>query len=80
MATVPTDPAGVLAFLKNLGGGSAKNVQTLRCLAEDGNEEAANRLAELAAERGDVEELRPLVDEGNEVAEDRLSRLIREAK
>ena len=36
----------------------------LRRLADDGNEEAADRLAELAAERGDLEELRRLVDDG----------------
>jgi hypothetical protein len=47
----------------------------LRRLADDGNEEAADRLAELAADRGDLEELRRLVDEGNENAADRLAEL-----
>jgi hypothetical protein len=46
----------------------------LRRLADDGNEDAADRLAELAAERGDLEELRRLVDDGNENAADRLAR------
>jgi hypothetical protein len=45
----------------------------LRRLADDGNEEAADRLAELAADRGDLEELRRLVDDGNENAADRLA-------
>ena len=47
----------------------------LRRLADDGNEEAADRLAELAADRGDLEELRRLVDDGNEEAADRLAEL-----
>lgn len=34
---------------------------------------AADRLAELAAKRGDLEELQRLVDEGNENAADRLA-------
>jgi hypothetical protein len=59
---------------------TALDLAALRRLAEDGNEEAANRLAELAAERGDVEELSRLVDEGNEVAANRLTKLIRKAK
>jgi len=50
----------------------------LRRLADDGNEEAADRLAELAAERGDLEELRRLVDDGNENAADRLAELAAE--
>jgi hypothetical protein len=48
---------------------------TLRRLAEDGNEEAADRLAVLAAERGDIDELNHLVDAGNEEAADGLARL-----
>ena len=52
----------------------------LRRLADDGNEEAADRLAELAAERGDLEELQRLVDEGNKSAESLLSELIRNIK
>jgi hypothetical protein len=47
----------------------------LRRLADDGNQEAADRLAELAADRGDLEELRRLVDDGNEQAADRLAEL-----
>jgi hypothetical protein len=52
----------------------------LRRLADDGNEDAADRLAELAAERGDLEQLQRLVDEGNESAESLLSELIRNIK
>lgn len=59
---------------------NALDLVALRRLAEDGNEEAANRLAELAAERGDVEELNRLVDEGNEVAANLLTKLIRDTK
>ena len=36
---------------------------------------AADRLAVLAAERGDVDELKHLVDAGNELAADRLAEL-----
>jgi predicted nuclease with TOPRIM domain len=50
----------------------------LRRLADDGNEEAADRLTELAAERGDLDELRRLVDNGNENAADRLTELAAE--
>jgi hypothetical protein len=50
----------------------------LRRLADDGNEEAADLLAELAAKRGDLEELRRLVDDGNENAADRLAELAAE--
>ncbi|HEY5186569.1 MAG TPA: hypothetical protein VIM19_17080 [Actinomycetes bacterium] len=49
------------------------DLAALRRLAEDGNEEAADRLSVLAAERGDVEELKHLIDVGNEVAADRLA-------
>jgi hypothetical protein len=45
---------------------SESDRSVLRRLADDGNEDAAERLAELAAERGDLEELRRLVDSGNE--------------
>ena len=47
----------------------------LRQLGDEGNEEAQRRLAELAAERGDLEELRRLADEGVEEAQDRLTEL-----
>jgi hypothetical protein len=52
----------------------------LRRLADDGNEEAADRLTELAAERGDLEELQHLMYEGNEKADVLLSELIRNIK
>jgi hypothetical protein len=52
---------------------SESDRSVLRRLADDGNEEAADRLAELAAARGDLDELRRLVDEGNENAADRLA-------
>jgi hypothetical protein len=38
--------------------------ETLRALADEGNEKALDRLADLADERGDVEELNDLLDEG----------------
>jgi len=38
--------------------------ETLRALADEGNEKALDRLADLADERGDVEELSELLDEG----------------
>jgi hypothetical protein len=47
---------------------------------DDGNENTADRLAELAAERGDLEQLQWLVDEGNESAASLLSELIRNIK
>jgi len=59
---------------------TGSDLGALRRLAEDGNEEAADRLAELASERGDLETLNGLVDEGNELAADRMSRLIRDTK
>ena len=43
-----------------------------------GNENAADRLAELAAERGDLEQLQRLVDDGNDNAADRLAQLAAE--
>jgi predicted nuclease with TOPRIM domain len=49
-------------------------------LVDEGNENAAERLTELAAERGDLEELQRLSDEGYENAADRLSELIRNIK
>ena len=41
---------------------------------------APDRLADLAAQRGDADELQRLVDEGNEVAADKLTKLIPDAK
>ena len=38
--------------------------ETLRALADDGNEMAIDRLADLADQRGDLEELSDLLDEG----------------
>jgi hypothetical protein len=38
--------------------------ETLRALADDGNEMALDRLADLADQRGDLEELSDLLDEG----------------
>ncbi|MGV8910194.1 MAG: hypothetical protein ACOH1Y_14530 [Propionicimonas sp.] len=40
----------------------------LRDLADNGNEDALDRLADLADERGDLAELNELLDEGCEVA------------
>ena len=57
---------------------TGSDLGALRRPAEDGSEEAADRLAELAAERGDLETLNRLVDEGNELAAERLSQLIRD--
>ena len=59
---------------------TGSDLGALRRLVGDGNEEAADRLAELASERGDLETLNGLVDEGNELAAERLSRLIRDTK
>lgn len=42
--------------------------ETLRALADEGNEAALERLAALADERDDVEELNELLDEGSERA------------
>ena len=39
--------------------------ETLRALADEGNEAALDRLADLADERGDVDELGDLLDEGS---------------
>jgi len=59
---------------------TALDLAAPRRLVDEGNDVAANRLAELAAERVDVEELSRLVDEGNEVAANRLTKLIRDAQ
>lgn len=42
--------------------------ETLRALADEGNEKALDRLADLADERGDLAELSELLDEGCEHA------------
>jgi len=38
--------------------------ETLRALADEGNEKALDRLADLADQRGDLEEMSELLDEG----------------
>jgi hypothetical protein len=48
--------------------------ETLRALADEGNEKALDRLADLADERGDLEELSDLLDEGSEYAGELLTR------
>lgn len=50
----------------------------LRQLVEEGNEEAADRLAALAAGEGDVETLKYLIDYGNESAADKLAEIAAE--
>lgn len=59
---------------------NTSDLVVLRRLVDAGNEEAGNRLAELAAERGDVAELQRLADEGNDEAANWLSDNIRNAK
>ena len=53
---------------------------TLRALADEGNEKAMDRLADLADERGDVDALNELLDEGNEQAGEHLTRRAAAAK
>jgi hypothetical protein len=43
---------------------SAADRDTLRAWADEGNEQALDRLADLANDTGDVEELNDLLDEG----------------
>ena len=45
----------------------------LRALADEGNEKALDRLADLAHARNDVDELNELLDEGSEFAGDYLT-------
>jgi hypothetical protein len=47
---------------------------TLRALADEGNEKALDRLADLADARGDLAELNDLLDEGSEHAGRLLTR------
>jgi hypothetical protein len=57
------------------GGMSLKlDRETLRALADEGNEKALDRLADLADARGDLEELSDLLDEGSEHAGELLTR------
>jgi len=46
---------------------------TLRALADAGNEKALDRLADLAHDRNDVAELNDLLDEGSELAGEHLT-------
>lgn len=55
---------------------TAPDLQTLRRLADAGNEDAADRLATLAAERGDIDTLAGLADEGNPTATSLLSEIL----
>ncbi len=48
--------------------------ETLRALADDGNEKALDRLADLADERADLDELHELLDEGSARAGPLLTR------
>jgi hypothetical protein len=61
-------------------GMSESDLSVLRRLADNGNDEAADRLTELAAARGDIEELQRLADEGNDKAAGLLSESIRNIK
>ncbi|WP_173091517.1 hypothetical protein [Actinomadura verrucosospora] len=53
---------------------TALDRNTLRALADEGNEQALDRLADLADARGDMEELNELLDEGSERAGRLLTR------
>jgi hypothetical protein len=48
--------------------------ETLRALADEGNETALDRLADLADARGDLDELSELLDEGSSRAGELLTR------
>ncbi len=63
------------AIARYCGGMTGSDLPALRKLADAGNEEAADRLAVLAAERGDFDELKQLVDTGNDLAAERLAEL-----
>jgi hypothetical protein len=63
------------ATLQSYGGRMAgTDLADLRHLVDAGNEEAADRLAFLAAEDGDVDTLKYLIDAGNESAGNLLAR------
>jgi hypothetical protein len=55
-------------------GGATPDRETLRALADEGNEAALDRLADLADERGDIDELADLLDEGSMHAGQLLTR------
>ena len=59
-------PPLALGHGRTMGGMTNFNAdrETLRALADEGNEKALDRLAELADERGDLNELSDLLDEG----------------
>jgi len=61
-------------FRSYRGGMTGTDRSALRALVDQGNEEAADRLAHLAAEDGDVETLKYLIDAGNESAGDLLAK------
>lgn len=69
-ALPPTEPP----FRAYRGGMTGTDRAVLRQLVEDGNEEAADRLAHLAAADGDVETLKYLIDAGNQSAGDLLAK------
>jgi hypothetical protein len=54
------------------------DLSDLRQRAENGDEEAVDRLVELATERSDMDELRHLADRGNATATDQLIELATE--
>ena len=54
--------------------GTNLDPDTLRALADEGNEKALDRLADLADARGDLAELSELLDEGSEQAGRLLTR------
>jgi hypothetical protein len=56
------------------GGMTGTDRAALRRLVEEGNEQAADRLAILAAEDGDVDTLKYLIDAGNESAGNLLAK------
>ncbi|EFL06113.1 predicted protein [Streptomyces sp. AA4] len=57
-----------------LEAGRMPDYDTLRALADEGNETALDRLADLADRRGDLAELSDLLDEGSEQAGRLLTR------
>lgn len=56
--------------------GRKSDLPVLRELVDEGNEEAARRLTEIAFQRGDLDELRRLVDAGSEEAAIALTELV----
>ena len=60
---------------RSVGRMSRAERDALRALVEEGNDEAADRLAELSADDEDVDTLKHLIDFGNEKAGDLLAAL-----